>query len=262
MIYIPAGETNAKIQITYTDDLKELPAKIEEMVQKAMSTEAPHLTVRNHRQLCGAGTASRTYCLVMVDMTANEKITQVLGDVAASRTEYAKELAEMREAESDTTTEEEPFRIQAVRVMTGTSRFPSQPVAVSRDFYTAWAEVGRAPMFLVELETQRVSAVKESVMNQLYQQIAYEDIKLKELPEDFVMVRAMPDPEMPLRRAIFRIISTPVGAILTYLLLAAATAVCPELPLVTNAAAGCGFFALVILVWPLACRRLLSIFVF
>jgi len=259
VIYIPAGQTNAKVQIASTEDLKELPAKIEEVVQKAMSAEAPHLTVRNHRQLCGAGTASRTFCLILVDMTSPQQITKVLEEVAASRADYSKELAEVREGESDTAPEEEPFRIQTVRVMTGTSRFPSEPVAVSRDFYTAWAEVGHAPMFLVELETQRVAAVKDSVVAQLCQQIAYEDLKLKELPENFHLLRALPDPEVPLRRAIFRIISSPIGAMVTYLLLAVVIAVAPELTLPANMAALGGFLVLVVLVWPLGCRRLLSL---
>jgi len=259
VVYIPAGETNAKVQIASTFDLKDLPAKVEEVIQKSMNAEAPSLTVRNHRQLCSAGSASRTFCLILVDMTSQQQITKVLEDVKASRTEYSKELAEMREAEGDSSTEEEPFQIQAVRVMTGTSRFPSQPVAVSPDFYTAWAEVGHAPMFLVELETQRVAAVKESVVSQLCQQIAYEDIKLKELPEDFKIIRALPDPEVPLRRALFRIISSPIGAIVTYLLLAVVISIAPELDAATNMAAGGGLLALVVLVWPFACRRLLSL---
>jgi len=258
VIYIPAGETSAKAQITSTTDLKALPAKIEEVVQKAVMAEAPHLTVRNHRQLCGAGSASRTFCLVLVDMTSKTQIDKVLSDVAASRAEYSQELKENREAEGSEAVEEEPFRIQAVRVMTGTSRFPSQPVAVTNDFYTMWAEVKYAPMFLVELETQRVSAVKDTIISQLAQQIAYEDIKFKECPEDFHLIRALPDPEVPLKRALFRKLSSPIGASIAFVLLAAITAVAPELEFVTNVAAGCSGLAFFVAVWPLACRKFLS----
>jgi len=259
--YIPAGATKDKAHTLSTDDLKELPGKIEEVVQQALSSEAPHLTVRNHRQLCGAGIASRTYCLILVDMPNNVDVSKVLQEVSASRAEYAKELAELKDAESEQQPDE-AFRIQAVRVMTSTSRFPSQPVAVSGDFYAAWAEVSYAPMFVVELETQRVSAVKPSIVAQLCQQIAYEDLKFKELPEGIHLARTLPDPEMPLKRVLFRTLSSPFGALLFFVLLAAVTAVAPELEITTNLAAGGGLLTLLVLLWPLACRRLLSIVTF
>lgn len=257
VVYIPAGETKEKVHVASTDDLKELPSKFEEVVQRALSTAAPHLTVRNHRQLCEAGKASRTFCLVLVDMPGSNQVDQVLQDVATSVAEYAKELAEMKDADSEAA-EEEPFRIQPVRVMTGTSRYPSQPVAVGRDFYTAWAEVGYAPMFLIELETKRVSAVKASILPNLAQQIAYEDLKLKELPEGFQLLRALPDPEVPLMRVMFRQLSTPFGALFAFVALAGVSAIAPELPVWQLGAAGAGALMLLLLFWPLACRRLLS----
>merc|ERR1711939_662520 len=144
-----------------TTDLKEVPSKIEEVVHKALTTEAPLLTVRNHRQLCGAGAASRTFCLVLVDMTSTKQISEVVGDLAKSRTDYAKELAEIRDADEsgEGAPAEDNFRIQAVRVMTGSSRFPSAPFGVSSEFYTAWTAVGREPMFLLEVDTQRAAPV-------------------------------------------------------------------------------------------------------
>jgi len=259
VVYIPAGETQNKVIIASTPDLKEFPAKIEEVVQQALSSEAPLLTVRNHRQLCQAGSASRTFCLVLVDMHDSTQLAQVLQDVATARTEYAKELAELKDSEDGESSQEEPFRIQPVRVMTGTSRFPSQPVAVSPDFYTAWTEVGRAPMFLVELETQRVSAVKSSVLATVSQQIAYEDLKFKELPEDFHLVRALPDPEVPLKRVFFRWLTSALGALFTFILVAGVTAVAPELDMKYNGVGAGAIFLLVLIVWPLACRRLLSL---
>jgi len=259
VVYIPAGETQNKVIIASTPDLKEFPAKIEEVVQQALSSEAPLLTVRNHRQLCQAGSASRTFCLVLVDMYDNTQLAQVLQDVAMARTEYAKELAELKDSDDGESTQEEPFRIQPVRVMTGTSRFPSQPVAVSPDFYTAWKEVGRAPMFLVELETKRVSAVKSSVLATVSQQIAYEDLKFKELPEDFHLVRALPDPEVPLKRVFFRWLTSTLGALFTFILVAGVTAVAPELDMKYNGVGAGAIFLLVLIVWPLACRRLLSL---
>lgn len=258
VVYIPAGETKAKAQIASTEDIKEFPDKIEEIVQKAIATEAPPLTVRNHRQLCGAGTASRTFCLILVDMTSTASVAKVIEDVASSRSDYAKELQEIQESEDGGNPQEEAFRIQPVRVMTGTSRFPSQPVAVGSDFHTAWAQVGYSPMFLIEIDSGRVAPVKQSILPQLCQQIAYEDIKFKELPDSFHILRALPDPEVPLRRALIRKLSSPVGAILALLFLATVGAVAPELEVAHLAAGGGAALSIIVLAWPLACRRLLS----
>lgn len=266
VVYVPAGETKAHVTISSTDDARELGAKIEEVLQHGMGAEAAHLTVRNHQQLCGTGSAARTFCLFLVDMPDNKQVAKVLEDLATSRSDHAKEIAAEADAEGggadEERTSEEPFRIQAVRVMTGTSRFPSQPVAVGRDFYTAWAEVNRSPMFLVELETQRVAAVKPAMLNQLNQQIYLEDIKFKELPEGFNLMRTFPDPEVPLVRVLFRKISSPAGAVLAFIMLAAVTAVAPELPVAQLAAAGGVALSLVVLAWPLACRKLLSLLMF
>jgi len=168
LIFVPVGETKAKGEIFSTSDLKEFPEEIEKVIQSTITVEAPHLTARNHRQLCAAGAASRTFCLLLVDMS-NEQVAKALVEVATSGVDYAKELAETREAEGAeegtvTASTDEAFRIQAVRVTTSTSRFPGQPVAPGSEFYTAWAEVGHAPMFLVELDTQRVAAVKPSIL--------------------------------------------------------------------------------------------------
>jgi len=260
VVYAPAGETKAHVQIASTLDLKEFPAKVEEIVQKVLSSEAPHLTVRSHRQLCGAGSASRTFCMFLVDMP-DQEVTKVLADVAKSRVEYAQEVAEAKEAEEEGAVADEPFRIQAVRVMTSTSRSPSGPVAVSGGFSTAWAEVGRAPVFLVELDSQRVAPVKPSIQGQICQQVAYEDLKLKELPEGFNIVSALPDPEVSLMKVLRRTLTEPVGGLVAWVVLAAAAAVAPELELVTFGAASGGALALAVAVWPLACRRFLALFV-
>merc|ERR1719231_2219117 len=87
-----------KAEMMSTTDLKELPSLLQDTIEKALVVEAPQLTVRNHRQLCGAGAASRTFCLVLVDMPDGPQLQKVLEDLAASRAEHAKELSELREA--------------------------------------------------------------------------------------------------------------------------------------------------------------------
>jgi len=264
LIFVPVGETKAKGEIFSTDDLSEFPEEMEKVIQSHITVEAPHLTARNHKQLCAAGAASRTFCLLLVDMS-NEQVAKALKEVATSAVDYAKELAENREAEGveegSTPNVDEAFRIQAVQVTTSTSRFPGQPVAPGSEFFTAWAEVGHAPMFLVELDTQRVAAVKPSILGQVSQQIAYEDLKLKELPEDFNLPGIMPDPEVPLMRVALATLTAPIGALFTFVFVAAVAAVAPELEVPMLGAGAAGMMAVVIVVWPLAMRRTLALVV-
>jgi len=264
LIFVPVGETKTKGEIFSTDDLSEFPEEMEKVIQSHITVEAPHLTARNHKQLCAAGAASRTFCLLLVDMS-NEQVAKALKEVATSAVDYAKELAENREAEGveegSTPNVDEAFRIQAVQVTTSTSRFPGQPVAPGSEFFTAWAEVGHAPMFLVELDTQRVAAVKPSILGQVSQQIAYEDLKLKELPEDFNLPGIMPDPEVPLMRVALATLTAPIGALFTFVFVAAVAAVAPELEVPMLGAGAAGMMAVVIVVWPLAMRRTLALVV-
>jgi hypothetical protein len=249
--------TKSKVEMKSTEDLKELPAQIEEVIQAAMAAQAPQLTVRNHRQLCEAGSESRTFCLVLTDISDDSQISQVLTDVASSHSAYAKEVQEMKDAEQEVT--EEPFRIQVVRVSTSTSRVPSRPVAVAPPFYAAWAEVNKAPMFMVELETQRVTEVKPAVLKDVYQQVAYEDLKFKELPEGVSFVRGLPDPEASVTRELFRLLTTPFGAFFAYVALAVIVAVGPELGLTEKIGAGGVVLVSFFLVSPFACRRILEL---
>lgn len=248
---------DSKVEVKSVEDLKELPARIEEVVQEAMASQAPQLTLRNHRQLCGAGAASRTFCLVLVDMTDESKVSQVLADLASSHAAYTKEVQEMKDADQEVT--EEPFRIQVVRVSTSTARLPSRPVAVAPAFYSTWAEVNKASMFMVELETQRVTEVKASVLKDVCQQVAYEDLKFKELPEGISFVRGLPDPEAPLSREFFRYLTTPIGALVAYVLLAVILAVGPELRLQEKIGAAGGVLVFIFLMSPFACRRVLEL---
>lgn len=247
---------NSKVEVKSIDDLKELPSQIEEVIQEALAVQAPLLTVRNHRQLCEAGSESRTFCLVLTD-TYETQVSQVLADLASSRSAYAKEVQEMRDAEQEVT--EEPFRIQVVRVSTSTSRLPSKPVSVAPAFYAAWAEVQKSQMFMVELDTQRVTEVKPSVLKDVYQQVAYEDLKFKELPEGVSFVRGLPDPEASVSRELFRFLTTAFGAFFAYVLLAVIIAVGPELRLPEKLGAAGIILVFIFLASPFACRRVLEL---
>jgi len=201
-----------------------------------------------------------------VDMPDGKQLEKVLEDLAASRSEYARELSELKdsmdseEGSPEGAPTEEPFRIQAVRVATSTSRIPSQPVGVGSAFNTAWKEAGYAPIFLLELETKRIAAVKAANVKNLCQNIAYEDVKFQELPETFVVSRALADPELSLYRELRRLLTTFTGALAAFLALAVVTAVAPELPLMLNAISLGSVLTLLVICWPVACRRCLSMF--
>lgn len=251
----------SKAEMSSTSDLKEVPALMEEVIEKAVSGSAPHLTVRNHRQLCEARNDRRTYCLVLVDAT-DAAADKALAELNESRISYAQEIAELKEAGEESV--EEPFHVQAVRVMTSSSRLPWMPVAAGPSFKSLWAEVGRSKAFVMELDTQRVTAVKTPSMTNLFQAIGYDDLKFQDLSEKegISLTRSLPDPEVPLRREIRRVLTSPVGAIFTYLLIAVVASVAPEVSLVVNCAVLGSALALVVVCWPIACRRCIAFLTF
>jgi len=251
----PAG-AGAKAETFSTKELKEVPGLLEETLDWVISGLAPHMTVRNHRQLCEAG-ETRKFCLVLVDVVDDSVLGKALDELNSSRVAYAQELQELKESEEGTS--EELFQVQAVRVMTRSSRLPWLPVAAGPAFPTLWSEVGRTKAFVLELETQRVAAVKTPSLGNLFQAIAYEDLKFQDLPDGLSLLRALPDPEMPLARQIRRMLTTAVGAVVTYLLIAVVASITPELSLITNCVSLGTALLLLIICWPAACRRLLGL---
>merc|ERR1719219_298972 len=117
--------------------------------------------------------------------------------------------------------------------MTSTSRLPWGPSAAGPGFRGIRQAVKWAPVFVFELETSRIAEVKATVLTELYQRIAYEDLKFSELPEGLSLARGLPDPETSLRKDLMSMLLYPPSAILIFLLLAVVVAVVPELRPIT-----------------------------
>jgi len=244
----------AEVQQRSTRDLAEAASDLQDMIAGVVKNQAPALTWRNYQQLCGA-TGQRRYCLMLVDHADGSGLVKVLSDLNVSQSNYVQEKAEMENSEGDT---EEPFHLQPVRVMTSTSRLPWGPSAAGPAFRDLRQAAKWAPCFVFELETSRIAEVKATVLTELYQRIAYEDLKFSELPEGLSLVRGLPDPETSLRKDVMSMLLYPPSAVLIFLLLAVVVAVVPELNPTTAAAALGVACALMLAVWPWACRRFFS----
>jgi len=239
------------------EDIKDVPGTVQEIVKRAISSQAPHVTVRNYQQLCsvgGLGQAARTFCLFLVDAEENQAI-KALEELNASRTAYAQEVLELKSSGEDT---EELFHVQPVRISTRTSRWPWRPAGASSGFSSVWAEAKKASAFVFELETRRIAAVRSSSLQELLQQIAYEDLKFHELPETLSVVQSLPDPEISVRKELRRNLSTPFGATVFFLFLAAAIAILPELPLLTGVIAVTSALVILPVFLPGLCRQCIA----
>mmetsp|Transcript_39573 Transcript_39573/g.91363 ORF Transcript_39573/g.91363 Transcript_39573/m.91363 type:complete len:759 (+) Transcript_39573:57-2333(+) len=228
-----------------------------------LSTEiAPYLTVRNYEQLCTPEGDKRTYCLIMID-SSDSAATKAVIELADSHAAYLQDVHELKKSSEEDGGEEateELFAVQAVRVSTGTSRLPWLASAARWPAFGAmWQEVGRAPAILLELETRRVAPVKSPTYGNVFQSIAYEEVHFKELPETVSLRASMPDPELPFRRELSKVLGSVPGALISFLILASMVAVLPELPLPNAVACVAGLFAVVLLVWPAACRRFIAV---
>lgn len=260
LIYRPADQAEPE-QPVVVRELKEVVPAAKEIIARAIGGQAPSLTVRSHHQLCGAGghgeASQRTFCLILVD-ASEATVEATLSQLKESRGAYAQEVLELKNSGEGGDSTEELFHIQPARIATSTSRLPWRPSGAGPSFRALWAEVDRAPAFVLELETRRVAAVKTPSMKDLFQQIAYEDLKFKELPQDLPLTRSLPDPETSLGRELRQVLDTPIGALLAFLLLAVAVAVVPELSLLTTVSSGASLLALLMLCWPGFCRRFLN----
>lgn len=240
-------------------ELEDVAGTFQQMAVGVIGRIAPHATLRNHHQLCsasGLGLVTRSFCVVLVD--AGEAETSAAQTAMnQSQVEYAKELLELQVAEGSEDEPQEPVHIQLVRVSTATSRLPWEPAGVGPAFAQLWREVKYSPAFVLELETRRAAAVKPKNLGEIFQQIAYEDLRLSELPEELPLSRVWADPERGLRRELLAALSTKIGAAAALLLFAVGAAVVPELSLLTSGAAVGSLTALLLLSWPSLCRRVL-----
>lgn len=269
----PSGRSGGGFTLTYasgseaptTKDvavLGDAAADAKELVQKAVGSTAPSLTVRNYRSLCGNGglsVASRSFCLVVVDGD-DAGLRSILSDLNASRAAYAQEVADLKATADDEGVGEELFHIQPVRISTSTSRLPSRPSGAGPGFAALWAEAKYASMFVLELETRRVAVVKKSNLKDIFQGIAYDDIKFSELPEEVSLTRSLPDPETSIKRELVSALHTLVGMLVAFLFMVVGVAVVPELsPKQMGIAVGPLLLVLMV-IWPGFCRRFLGLF--
>lgn len=223
---LPGGEVNST-----RAPLQKVYEVLQSLVSHHLLKTAPVLSVRNYQQLCGTdalSVAPRTYCLVVVDAADGGPVAKVLEEIETSRTAYAQELLEMGSGDEEAESGSEQLHIQPVRILTRSTRWPWQPAA-GPGFSDLWRSAGHAKSFVLELETSRVAPVKSKALVEIFQQVAYDDLKFGDLQDGFSMARAVADPDAGLRHDLMAAMSSPLGAVFTFLTLAATVAVLPEL---------------------------------
>lgn len=242
-------------------NVRDMAPLIQDFISEEIPRQAPIATIRNYQQLCGdkalAQGTSKTYCLILVDSSA-EEMAKALKELESSQKAYYQEVQELRNSGEDS---EEPFRIQPVRAASSSSRFPWNPAAPGPSFAAIWAEASKARAFIVEMETRKYAAVKTPSLNEIFQSIAYEDLKLEDLQEDGPpLSRLFSDPETTLRREVSAFLSTSLGAICAYVLVALVVSVAPELELLQLAVPLVVLVVILMLASPTLNRKIISIF--
>lgn len=246
------------------DKLKEVCPEIDVLAREVTAASAPFLTLRNHDQLCSerqtGERATRNICMVMVDMGPAD-ITKALSELKQSRENYEAELADLK-ASSEEEVEETIPDIQAVQLTRSAPRWPSDPPAVGKvAFNEIMDHVGiYSGMFLLEFGSNK--GIKcPSNLKEVYQKLAYEDLKLEDIPEHLRNPTAwIPDPEESLKVALMRTLSTFSGAFVAFVLVLGLVAVMPELPTEQQAAAAGGIALLILIIWPPAFRSFVGTF--
>jgi len=242
-------------------DVDLVAAKLQELITSAMTSQAPSVTVRNHQQLCGAN-GKRNMCLFIVSDDA--RLPKALKELQSSKESYAQELLDLKNAELDNAdgteseeegTKEEALNIQVVRASTSSSRLPWNPISVPGDFYGMWAEAKSSGAFILDMENKKLSTIKSSSLDQLYQGIGYDDVKFRDIMEDFSYARALPDPEASVRTEFNKMLATIPGTVIGYLLVAAALSTFPELELPQLASTVFVAGSILTVTWPLAARK-------
>lgn len=242
-------------------NVRDMAPLIQDFISEEITRQAPVATLRNYQQLCGDSAltqgTSKTYCLILVDASVDET-AKALRELESSRKAYYQEVQELRNAGEDS---EEPFRIQPVRVASSSSRLPWKPAAPGSSFAAVWAEASKARAFILEMESRKYAAVKTPSLNEIFQSIAYEDLKLEELHEDGPpLSRLFSDPETTLRREVSAFLSTSLGAICAYVLVALVVSVAPELELLQLAVPLVVLVVVLMLASPTLNRKVISIF--
>ncbi|CAK9097406.1 SET domain-containing protein 8 [Durusdinium trenchii] len=242
-------------------NVRDMAPLIQDFISEEIQRQAPVATVRNYQQLCGdkalsQGT-SKTYCLILVDASTEDTV-KALRELESSQKAYYQEVQELRNTGEDS---EEPFRIQPIRVASSSSRLPWKPAAPGPSFASIWAEASEARVFVLEMETRKFAAVKTPSLNEIFQNIAYEDLKLEDLHDEGPpLSRLFSDPETTLRREVSAFLSTSRGAICAYVLVALVVSVAPELELLQLAVPMVILVLVMMLASPTLFRKVISIF--
>jgi len=212
------------------------PVEMEGMFTKIIHTHAPEIDQLSYKTVCGAPVVSaehptRKYCLILVDATVDD-VTRVEQELKESKKTYEAEVAELKESD-DNFVSEDPFEIQLARVTTAPSLF-SRKLPVT----STWGSfIGQTPLassgarqmhFLYEDATNQGKSVgKLENYKDLYQQLAYEDIKL----QDVGPIRPhLPDPMLTILEDVREIfMGSFLRLILSFLLTVIIVATLPEL---------------------------------
>jgi hypothetical protein len=170
---------------------------VEDVVSELVETKVPFVTQTSLELLCQSR-YTRRYCLFTTDSSVHD---QVLQDLKTSRKAYLDELGELRQNEDIMDVEEE-FWIQPVYA----GNLPDSLRKVDPTYFPPLA----SPAVLVEIETSRYAEITVARFTELYQSIAYEDLKLEAIPEDWSLFKALVNPSETVMNQIRYIFSSTV----------------------------------------------------
>lgn len=154
---------------------------------------APALTPRTAELLCRSPTVRRVYCLVLLDPpdTAVKRGMEELND---SRTQYAKEVQEIRDSGGSVTDEEDNFIVPVARLFRRSRGLqPSISTCRAPKFQQIEDALEGANAMLLDLDTGRIATLKGlTSFRGIYPQIAYEE-SLKWIDEALHPFLSLPD---------------------------------------------------------------------
>lgn len=155
------------------------PASEDDLVLQMLTfaeMAAPALTPRTAELLCRSPTIRRVYCLVLLD-PPDTAVKRAMEELQDSRTQYAKEVAEIRDGGGEVTEEEDNFIVPAVRLFRRPRGLqPSISTCRAPKFNQIEQALNGSHAMLLDLDTGRIAALPGlTSFRGVYPQIAYED---------------------------------------------------------------------------------------
>jgi hypothetical protein len=137
---------------------------------------APALSPHSAELLCRSLAIKRVYCLVMID-PSDSAMPEAVQQLKDSRTQYLKEVSEIRESGGDVGEEEDNFMVFPVRLFT--QRKGLQP-SIATCHAPAWGQVEKningATAWLLDLDMTRLAPLPGlTSFRSIYPTIAYEE---------------------------------------------------------------------------------------